>query len=387
MLSRFTFTSPHLAIPRHSLRGRSLARARPALRGLGSGPSADAAPKTRVGIVGVGGVGNAIGLNLAKAGHNVVAFCDHNPAAGAGLEALGAERKATPRACAAECDVVITALTTPEVVRSCVLGEDGVFAGLRPGGLLLDHSTTDYNQTLEFAALAAGNGQHVLEAPITGGLTLLQEGKMTVLVGGSEALLQEHRGLLDASFANVLHMGDMGSATIAKVLSNMFAGAHVLLAGEALMVGKRANLDLGKLFDAIRLSAGNSYVWETEVPLILNQTFDPGFHIDLHCKDLNLGYEIARKFNVPLDAFGLVEQNYLRAMYKYGPTAGSTHPAKLIQDALGTKMDAPGFEDWSYTTQLVPSETADRPPTMAVVHQKDETKAANSKLGARPVDR
>lgn len=71
-----------------------------------------------------------------------------------------------------------------------------------------------------------------------------------------------------------------------------------------------------------------------QVPLILNQTFDPGFHIDLHCKDLHLGYEIGRKFGVPLELFGLVQQTYLKAMYKYGGTAGSTHPARLIQDTL-----------------------------------------------------
>lgn len=219
----------------------------------------------RVGIVGVGGVGSAVGENLARAGHRVVAYCDQNPEAGGRLEELGATRWSTPRGCASQCDVVVTALTTPEVVRACVLGDDGVFAGLRRGGLLLDHSTTDYNQTLEFAAIASANGQQVLEAPITGGLTLLQEGKMTVLVGGEEGILEEHRPLLDASFANVLYMGPMGTATVAKVLSNMFAGAHVVLAGEALMVAKRAGMDMGVFWDAIRLSAGNSYVWETEV--------------------------------------------------------------------------------------------------------------------------
>ena len=105
----------------------------------------------------------------------VVSFCDHNPDAGHGLAGLGAERFDTPREVAEQADVVITALTIPPVVKDCVLGDDGVLSGLRQGGLWIDHSTTDYNQTKDLAEIAIGNGQQVLEAPITGGLTLLQE--------------------------------------------------------------------------------------------------------------------------------------------------------------------------------------------------------------------
>jgi 3-hydroxyisobutyrate dehydrogenase len=340
-----------------------------------------------IGIVGAGGVGEAIGLNLARAGKRVVSFCDHNPHAGHGLAGLGAERFDTPREVAEKADVVITALTIPPVVKDCVLGDDGVLSGLRQGGLWIDHSTTDYNQTKDLAEIAVGNGQQVLEAPITGGLTLLQEGKMTVLVGGDRAVYDEHKDLLDPSFATVLYMGEMGTATITKVVTNMFAGAHVVLTAEALMIAKKAGIDMSAYFDAVRVSAGNSYVWETEAPLIMNQTFDPGFHIDLHCKDLNMGYEIGRKYGVPLEMFGLTEQTYLKAMYKYGGTVGSTSPAKLIQDELGVKLDWPGYENWSYTTELIPSENPARVPGMAVVHQDDEHKAKNTKLDARSVDR
>lgn len=124
----------------------------------------------------------------------------------------------TPREVAEHSDIVITALTIPPVVRECVLGDDGVFAGLREGGLWIDHSTTDYNQTIELAEIAASQGKHALEAPITGGLTLLQEGKMTVLVGGDKKLFDEHEELLGHNFSTVLYMGEMGCATVTKVL-------------------------------------------------------------------------------------------------------------------------------------------------------------------------
>ena len=97
----------------------------------------------------------------------VVSFCDHNPGAGKGLEGLGAERFDTPREVAEKADVVITALTIPPVVKDCVLGDDGVLSGLRQGGLWIDHSTTDYNQTKDLAEIAIGNGQQVLEVQLS----------------------------------------------------------------------------------------------------------------------------------------------------------------------------------------------------------------------------
>eukprot|EP00041_Stephanoeca_diplocostata_P019280 m.413230 g.413230 ORF g.413230 m.413230 type:complete len:390 (-) comp21264_c0_seq1:210-1379(-) len=353
-----------------------------------SRPTGSQAYDPSIGIVGAGGVGEAIGLNLTRAGKRVVAWTDHNPHAGSKLEAaVPNARVDTAREVAAASDVVITALTIPPVVRDCVLGDDGIFAGLRKGGLWIDHSTTDYNQTIELASMAHENGQSALEAPITGGLTLLQEGKMTVFVGGDKELFDAHHELFQANFNTILHMGDMGTATVTKVVTNMFAGAHVVLTAEALMMAKKAGINMSSYFDAVRNSAGNSYVWETEVPLILNQTFDPGFHIDLHCKDWNLGYEMGRKFGVPLQAFGLMEQTYYKAMYKYGGTVGSTHPAKLLQDEMGVKLDGEGFENWTYTCELVKQDMPGRTPTMAVVHQDNPAKAADTKLDARSVDR
>jgi 3-hydroxyisobutyrate dehydrogenase-like beta-hydroxyacid dehydrogenase len=137
-------------------------------------------------------------------------------------------RVATPREVAEHADIVITALTVPAVVRDCVLGADGVLAGLREGGLWIDHSTTDYNQTIELAAIAESEGKHALEAPITGGLTLLQEGKMTVLVGGDRALFDVHRELLADNFNTVLYMGEMGCATVTKVAAiQQFSSLHI----------------------------------------------------------------------------------------------------------------------------------------------------------------
>jgi len=218
-------------------------------------------------------------------------------------------------------------------------------------------------------------------------LTLLQEGKMTCYVGGSKEVFEEHRRLFEPSFNTILYMGEMGAATITKVVTNMLAGAHLVLSGEALLIAKKSGVDLKAYFDAVRTSAGNSYVWETEVPLAFNQTFDPGFHIDLHCKDWALGAHITNKFGVPAETFGLVSGKYHRTMYKYGPTVGSSTPMKLEQDDAGTTFAYPGFEHWTYTTAPVKPEGATDVNGMGVVHQLDATKASLSKLDDRPCDR
>lgn len=96
------------------------------------------------------------------------------------------------------------------------------------------------------------------------------------------------------------------------------------------MLAKRAGVDHKKFFDAIRVSAGNSFVFETEVPLMFNGTFDPSFHIKLHTKDLGIGYELMKKYDAPCEVLSLCEQIYNRARVKYGGEAGSSHPAKLL---------------------------------------------------------
>ena len=204
-------------------------------------------------------------------------------------------------------------------------------------------------------------GIRVLEAPVTGGMALLKQGKMTVLVGGEKQLFEDCLPILQQSTKKVLYMGQMGSATIAKVISNMLAATNNVAMGEAMMLGKRGGLDLRSLFEAIRFSAGNSYVWETEGPLVFNGTYNPDFTLELHCKDLNLGYDLARKFKVPTELHSHVEQIYNCARFRYGNDAGSSYPPKMLEDDLQEQLQIGGFENWTYSVEHVNN-------SMAVVH-------------------
>merc|ERR1719393_819823 len=127
--------------------------------------------------------------------------------------------------------------------------------------------------------------------------------------------------------------------------------------GEAMMVAKKSGVDMKLLFDAIRVSSGNSFCWETEYARVIDETYFPDFTSEMMAKDLELGQNLATKHNVPMLIHGQVAQIYELCMAKYGKDSGSTIPVKLIEDACGTTISDPKlketFKDWTYTTELV----------------------------------
>ena len=137
--------------------------------------------------------------------------------------------------------------------------------------------------------------------------------------------------------------GPIGSASLIKVITNMLAFVHLVAAGEALMLAKRGGLDLAQAFHVISASSGTSFVHETESQLILNGSYNINFTMDLACKDLGFAMKFGRDFGVPLDLAALTTQTFIRAREAYGGGAWSTQVVKLLEDALGTDLRAPGF--------------------------------------------
>ena len=297
-----------------------------------------------VGYIGLGNLGVHLAASLVRAGHHVTVH-DLDRNAAAGLLADGAMWADSPSAVAASCDVVFTCLPTPAAANAVITGPTGVFEGLRSGGTWIDNSTTDREETFRLSALAGERGIRMLEAPVTGGVHKAAAGEITVLVGGDETLYDEHRSLLEAIGSPVLYMGVLGSAAVIKVITNMLAFIHLVAAGEALMLAKQGGLDLTRSFEAILNSSGNSFVHETESQVILNGSYNIGFTMDLACKDLGFATQFGRQFGVPLELAGLVEQTFMRARSQYGGGAWSSQVVKLLEDALGAELRAPGFPE------------------------------------------
>ena len=296
----------------------------------------------RLGFIGVGNLGFHLANSLVKAGFPLTVH-DLNKNAAEGLLAAGATWADSPQAVAEQADSVFTCLPSPKIVSRVVSGEKGILAGLKPGGTWIDMSTNDRNELIRLAEVVAAQGCNALEAPVTGGVHKAAAGKITILVGGAQAVYEAHLPALQAMGGQIFHMGPVGSASVMKVITNMLAFIHLVAAGEALMLAKRGGLDLAQAFEVIKSSSGNSFVHETESQLILNGSYNINFTMDLACKDLGFAAQLGRDFGVPLELAGLVEQTFIRARSQYGGGAWSTQVVKLLEDALGTDLRAPGF--------------------------------------------
>jgi 3-hydroxyisobutyrate dehydrogenase len=296
----------------------------------------------RYGFIGLGNLGGHLAASLLRHGFALTVH-DLNKAAADRLVAAGARWADSPASCAVEVDAVITCLPSPAASRAVVAGLGGVLEGLRAGGTWIEMSTNDQHDIAAIAALAAAKGIATLEAPVTGGVHRAAAGAITVLVGGDAETFAAHRPALEAMGGEVFHMGPLGKASVIKVITNMLAFIHLVAAGEALMLARKGGLDLAQAFAAIKASSGTSFVHETESQLILNGSYDVGFTMDLACKDLGFAHRLGRELGVPLELAGLTEQIFRRGHAQYGGSAWSTQIVKLLEDAVGTDLRAPGF--------------------------------------------
>ena len=222
-----------------------------------------------------------------------------------------------------------------------------------PGKIWIDHSTTDFNQTKEQTKALLEKECYLLESPITGGLEALKKGQMTVFVAGNKKAFDHVYDLLNVSYSTVLHTGDAGTALIPKVISNMLCAMVTIAAGESLVICKRAGMDVKHAYDLIRASAGNSFAWETAIPMIGQGDYGTAFTLDLFCKDNQLLQDIARQYGVPIELMGHVQQMYNRALSMYGPDAPCYSPAKIVEDATGERLQHEAFNGWDYSVENV----------------------------------
>ena len=293
----------------------------------------------RYGYIGLGNLGGHLAMSLIRAGFAVTVY-DRDAKLGERHVKAGAAWADCAADVAAASDVVLTCLPSPAVC-DAVLEE--VLSRLAPGSVWIENSTLGRDEIQRLAAFAEAKGIRVLEAPVTGGVHLAAQGIITVLAGGDKALFEEQMPVLKAIGNEIFHMGPIGSAAVIKVITNMLAFIHLVADGEALMLAKRGGIDLGQAWAAIKASSGTSFVHETEGQLILNGSYDIAFTMDLALKDLGFAMNFSKEFGVPLDLASLTNSTFEKGKAAYGGAAQSTQIVKLLEDALGTDLRAPGF--------------------------------------------
>lgn len=299
-------------------------------------------PMHNYAFIGLGHLGGNLAACLLRAGFSLVIY-DPDSAATRRLARLGATIAKNPADAASQAADAITCLPSPTVSQAVLAGPDGLLQSLKPGAVWIEMSTNGRDEIIRLAEIAARSGVQTLECPVTGGVHLAADGKVTALVGGDAAVLAAHRHAIEAMCARVFHMGPLGSAAVIKVITNMLAFVHLVAAGEALMLAKTGGLDLAQAYRAIVASSGNSFVHETESQLILNGSYDIGFTMDLALKDLGFAMHMADETGVPLALAGLTNEIFEEGKKQYGGGAWSTMIVKLLEEQTGRDLRAPGF--------------------------------------------
>jgi len=298
----------------------------------------------KIGFIGLGNVGAKLAGSLLRNGFDLTVR-DVNQDSAAALLSAGAHWGESGKAMAQSCDVLITCLPSPAVSAQVMEEEDGVLAGLSDGKIWLEMSSTDADEIKRLGALAEAKTAFALDCPVSGGCHRAATGNIAIFAGGKREAFEKVLPLLTTIGRNVLHTGDLGSASILKVATNYLAGVQLISTGEAFMVAKKAGIDLGIAYEAIRISSGNSFVHETEGQLILNGSYNINFTMDHEVKDLALFDELGKKYDVPLEMSPLAVSIMRDGLAKFGPRVWSSMVVKRLEDACGEDLRAPGFPD------------------------------------------
>jgi 3-hydroxyisobutyrate dehydrogenase-like beta-hydroxyacid dehydrogenase len=294
----------------------------------------------RVGFIGVGNMGGPMCRNIIRnTNHEVVVFDLSSDAVKACTE-LGAAAGASVADVASRCDVVLTSLPMPNVVEQVALGPDGIAAAANRGTVYIDLSTNAPATARRCAAGMQAKGLAMLEAPVSGGTARAKDGTIVIMVGGDAATFEAQLPLLKSFSGEVVHVGGIGMGSTAKLINNMLAFCNSAAAAEALMIGKRAGIDLHKLDQVIRNASGMSSGYANMATKAFTGAFEASFALDLAHKDLRLAMEMADELGVP----GMIApqvMNLMRMARGMGlGGADSTAMIRVYETALSTDVRA-----------------------------------------------
>ncbi|RED13008.1 NAD(P)-dependent oxidoreductase [Pontivivens insulae] len=293
----------------------------------------------RVGFIGLGNVGGKLSGSLLRNGVDLTVH-DLNSDLVAKAVTKGARAATGPAQMMRECDAVITCLPSPaasDAVLQQMLPEIG------PGKIWMEMSTTDQAEAQRLGGLVIDAGGAAVDCPVSGGCHRADTGNISIFAGCDRATFERILPLLKTMGRRILHTGDLGSASMLKVLTNYLATVHLVANAEALTTAKAAGMDLNIAYEAIRISSGNSFSHETESQVILNGSRDISFTMDLVKKDVGLFQSIAEREDVPLELSPLICRIFDNGIARYGERELSPNIIRRLEDATGLSILAPGF--------------------------------------------
>jgi 3-hydroxyisobutyrate dehydrogenase-like beta-hydroxyacid dehydrogenase len=275
-----------------------------------------------LGFVGLGVMGSEMTNRLLSKGHSVLGY-NRTPSKAEWLVKKGMKWADSPRAVAAGCDVIFSMVTNSAALAAITEGPDGILAGLTPGKIFADISTVSPAFSREVAAKVRGKGCDMVDCPVSGSVITLQEGKLSVMVGGRPETFERIKPILLDIGPKVTHVGDNGLALVMKIATNLSLAVQMLAFCEGVLVAEKSGIKREVAVDVLVNSVIGSPMVKYRGPFVLQLPPEAWFNVNMMQKDLQLALELGRQVDVPMPttaisnefltaarAMGLVEQDF-----------------------------------------------------------------------------
>ena len=287
-----------------------------------------------IGFIGLGIMGRPMARNLLKAGRSLVV---HSRSRGPVDEIVkaGATAASSPKDVAAECDVLITMLPNSPDVEQVALGPGGIIEGARRGLIFVDMSTISPIVSQKVGKALEAKGVAMLDAPVSGGEKGAIDGALSIMVGGDKSVFDRVLPIFQAMGKTITLLGPLGFGGFTKLANQVIVAVNLTALAEALTLGKKAGLDRDLLLTALAGGLAGSKCLEQKRPNYVSNTYNPGFKIDLHYKDLGLIMESARALGVPLPATAVVQELFSALRVKGRGGLDHSGVITLLEDLAG----------------------------------------------------
>ena len=296
----------------------------------------------KIGFIGLGNVGGKLAGSLLRNKFDLtVRDIDQNliqPFINLGAKSANSAKELTEQV-----DLIITCLPSPKICAEVMEAKDGVLNGLSENQIWLEMSTTDEDEIKRLGKKVIAKKAFPMDGPVSGGCHRAATGNIAIFVGGERDAFEKILPALSIMGRKILHTGELGSATVLKVITNYLASTHLVALGEAWTIAKKSNLDLVKAYKGIAVSSGNSFVHETESQVILNGSYNINFTMDLVEKDMSLFNKLSKDLDINLEIAPFVLDIFKDAKEKFGSRAWSSMVVKRLEDKYGINFREKGF--------------------------------------------
>jgi 2-hydroxy-3-oxopropionate reductase len=291
-----------------------------------------------IAFIGLGIMGSPMAVHLQNAGHDVVGY---NPSPEKTKALVDAGGRAADSVADAVRDAEVVAVMVPDSpdVQDVLAGEDGVFANAKEGTLVIDFSSIRPDVTVELAKTAQDKGFRLLDAPVSGGEAGARNAALSIMVGGDAADFEAAKPVFDAVGKTIVHVGGNGAGQTVKAANQLIVAANIEALAEAVVFLEAYGVDLGAALDVLGGGLAGSKVLDQKRDNMTSKSFQPGFRIDLHHKDMGIVTSAAREAGVVVPLGGLVAQ--LMASARANGDGGLDHSALLrgVQRLSGQSPD------------------------------------------------